>query len=103
MTDNVLCDRRLAWMGPLGPITVATLSVTAVWAGKLEEHFGIKVVGPIQAGLPPITVRPMLCFILRLLHTALRLGGTRLQGLTAVKVWPCTKRRNCACIAFQLC
>lgn len=48
-------------MGPLGPITVATLSVTAVWAGKLEEHFGIKVVGPIEAGLPPITVRPVLC------------------------------------------
>lgn len=43
-------------MAPLGPITVATVSVTAVWAGRLEERFGIKVVGPIQAGLPPITV-----------------------------------------------
>ncbi len=47
-------------MGPLGPITVATLSVTAVWAGQLEERFGIKVVGPIQAGMPPITVRSLL-------------------------------------------
>jgi MFS superfamily sulfate permease-like transporter len=50
--------RRLAWVSPLGPITVATLSITAVWAGNLQDRFGVKIVGAIEAGLPRFTVGP---------------------------------------------
>ena len=48
--------RRLGWVSPLGPITVASLSIGAVWAGGLERRAGIRVVGAIQPGLPPLTV-----------------------------------------------
>lgn len=44
-------------MSPLGPITVASLSIVAVWGGGLEQSAGIRVVGAIQPGLPPLTVR----------------------------------------------
>ena len=49
--------RRLGWVSPLGPITVATLSIGAVWGFGLEQRAGIRVVGAIQPGLPPLTVR----------------------------------------------
>ena len=41
---------------PLGPITVASLSILLVWTCELHEKLGLKVVGHIDAGLPPLTV-----------------------------------------------
>ncbi|EIE27094.1 sulfate permease [Coccomyxa subellipsoidea C-169] len=87
--------KRVAWMGPLGPITVATLSVTAVWAGQLEERFGIKVVGPIQAGMPPITVDwwlPMGDNWPRLVLTAGLIGAVSL--LEAISIAKALAERN---------
>jgi hypothetical protein len=43
-------------VSPLGPITVATLSITAVWAGGLKDRYGIRNVGAIEPGLPHVTV-----------------------------------------------
>jgi hypothetical protein len=44
-------------MGPLGPITVAVLSIGAVWFGDLQARVGIELVGKIDPGLPAFTVR----------------------------------------------
>lgn len=52
--------RRLSWVSPLGPITVATLSITAVWAGGLKDRYGIRAVGAIEPGLPRLTVRALM-------------------------------------------
>ena len=54
---GALVRRRLGWVSPLGPISVAVLSIGAVWGGGLEQRAGIRVVGAIQPGLPPLTVR----------------------------------------------
>lgn len=40
----------------MGPISVATLSVTSVYLLNLEQQAGIAVVGSITGGLPEITV-----------------------------------------------
>jgi sulfate transporter 4 len=46
---------RLKWMRPLGPITACVVGLVAVSAGNLTAK-GIKVVGSIPKGLPPLTV-----------------------------------------------
>ena len=48
--------RRFGWIGALGPISVATLSVTSVYLFDLEQQAGIAVVGSITGGLPEVTV-----------------------------------------------
>ena len=48
--------RKLQWLTPLGPITVASVSIISVWGFRLEDKLGLKVVGHIEAGLPPLTV-----------------------------------------------
>lgn len=48
--------RRLQWVGALGPISVAALSITAVYLGDLQRRAGMAVVGSITAGLPHLTV-----------------------------------------------
>lgn len=45
-------------MAPLGPITVAVVSISLVWARSLDQTLGMSIVGPIEAGLPPLTVGP---------------------------------------------
>ena len=40
----------------MGPITVASVSIISVWGFRLEDKLGLKVVGHIEAGLPPLTV-----------------------------------------------
>jgi MFS superfamily sulfate permease-like transporter len=48
--------RKLSWMRPLGPLTVTVLSILLVWAARLDVSPGVKIVGHIPAGLPPMTV-----------------------------------------------
>ena len=43
-------------MAPLGPITLAVISIAVVWGGNLRSAYDVKVIGHIQAGLPPLTV-----------------------------------------------
>jgi sulfate transporter 4 len=47
--------QRLKWLRPLGPITACIIGLVAVSAGNLTAK-GIKVVGAIPKGLPPVTV-----------------------------------------------
>ncbi|KAL0048646.1 hypothetical protein WJX82_007650 [Trebouxia sp. C0006] len=47
--------RRFQWIGALGPISVASLSIITVYLGNLQEQAGIAVVGSITAGLPEMT------------------------------------------------
>ena len=51
-----ISHRRLQWIGALGPISVAALSITAVYLGDLQRRAGMAVVGSITAGLPHPTV-----------------------------------------------
>ena len=48
--------RRLQWIGALGPISVAALSITGVYLGDLQHKADMAVVGTITAGLPHLTV-----------------------------------------------
>ena len=48
--------RRLASLACLGPVVVAMVSITLVWTLNLHEKRGIKIVGAIQPGLPPVTM-----------------------------------------------
>lgn len=48
--------RQLQWIGALGPISVAALSISAVYLGDLQHRAGMAVVGSITAGLPHLTV-----------------------------------------------
>ena len=47
--------RQLQWIGALGPISVASLSISAVYLGNLQQRAGIAVVGSITGGLPEMT------------------------------------------------
>ena len=47
--------RRFQWIGALGPISVASLSIITVYLGNLQQQAGIAVVGSITAGLPEMT------------------------------------------------
>ncbi|KAK9814415.1 hypothetical protein WJX72_005609 [[Myrmecia] bisecta] len=49
-------SKRLSWLGAMGPITVTLLSISSVWLGHLHERAGIRVVGKMVGGLPPVTV-----------------------------------------------
>ena len=51
-----ISHRQLQWIGALGPISVAALSITAVYLGDLQRRAGMAVVGSITAGLPHLTV-----------------------------------------------
>ncbi|KAL3141752.1 hypothetical protein ABBQ32_004432 [Trebouxia sp. C0010 RCD-2024] len=53
----LLAYRRLQWVGALGPISVAALSITIVYLGDLQHRAGMAVVGSITAGLPHLTIR----------------------------------------------
>lgn len=58
-TADVICvcfHRRLQWVGALGPISVAALSITLVHLGELQQRAGMAVVGSITPGLPHLTV-----------------------------------------------
>ena len=55
--ELILCTcRRFQWVGALGPISVATLSITAVYLGNLQQKAGIAIVGSISGGLPGCTI-----------------------------------------------
>ncbi|DBA76202.1 TPA: hypothetical protein ACH3X1_009930 [Trebouxia sp. C0004] len=47
--------RRFQWIGALGPISVASLSIITVYLGNLQQQAGIAVVGSITGGLPEMT------------------------------------------------
>lgn len=42
----------------LGPLVVAAGAILAVWAGDLDNRFGIDVIGEIPSGLPAFTLPP---------------------------------------------
>ena len=48
--------RQFQWIGALGPISVASLSITVTYLGDLQQRADVAVVGSISAGLPAVTV-----------------------------------------------
>eukprot|EP00951_Prasinocladus_malaysianus_P000058 scaffold455_cov45-Prasinocladus_malaysianus.AAC.1 len=48
---------KLRWMRPLGPLTVTVISIALVYGLRLDLNPGVKVVGNISGGLPPVTVQ----------------------------------------------
>ena len=47
--------RRLKYVKVFGPLTAMVLSIVITASARLDKH-GIKIVGQIPKGLPPVTV-----------------------------------------------
>ncbi|KAK9867074.1 hypothetical protein WJX84_002332 [Apatococcus fuscideae] len=80
--------RGWIWTRPFGSLLVAGLSIAVVWLGHLHEPSGtIRVVGPIQPGLPPWTAPawfPLQIPVLDLLLTAASMTAVSLLEALSV-------------------
>lgn len=53
---SALFCRKLSGWACLGPIILALLSISTVWAFQLHEKSGVNIIGEIERGLPPFTI-----------------------------------------------